>query len=256
MGVCSLMVTFSIFCFICITVYSFSGLVVIAMTIWLRAIDRKRFRCNVDNNSNFTRQIEQACWSKYSRSHDSPLPFYAFVVLSFGTYLLVTIAYSLLVRKRLKAIESQTTNNEMDKKAVWVINAYLIHLVLRILLGIIFAPLHYVFFFSNDFDDESYSCVLSPEDRMKYRLTRTPIIGMNILAECRNDIASKEGSLSIAVIVINSVFAVTAIVELVRILPSCCNLQANAEFVRKFFLTTNRERRIMNSQYIVQRSDE
>ena len=213
------------------------------MTIWLRAIDSKSFSCYVGNNLNGStskRQIEQACFSKYRWNFNSPLPFYAFVVLSVGIYLLVSIVYSLLVRKRVDEIESRILNNEMNTKTVWVIYAYLIHLVLRILLGITFASLQYVYFFANDFD-ETYSCVFSQEDQMKYRITRTNIDGNDLnktLVTCTNDIASKENALSITVMVINSVFAVTAIVELIRILPRCCNLQANADaqFVRKYFL--------------------
>ena len=234
--------TCSIFCSICTTAYSISGLVFIAMTIWLRAIDSKSFSCNVDNDlaATYKRQIDKACFSKYSRRYNFPLPFYAFVVLSVGIYLLVSIVYSLLVRKRVDEIESNITNNEMNTKTVWVFYAYLIHLVLRILLGIIFASLQYEYFLSNDFD-ESYSCVFSHEDQVKYHITRTHNNSLNStlsLVKCTNDIASKEHSLSIAVIVINSVFAVTAIVELILILPRCCNLQAKAddEFVRKYFL--------------------
>ena len=243
MLVCLHVKTFSTFCCFCIAAYSISGLVFITMTIWLKAIDRESFSCIVHNNLNGStskRQIEQACFSKYSGSYNSPLPFYAFVVLSVGIYLLVSIVYYLFVRKRVDEIELKITNNESNTRTVWVFYAYLIHLVLCILLGIIFASLQYVYFFSNDFD-ESFSCVFSQEDQVKYHITRIHIDGNNLnrtLVKCTNDIASKENSLSIAVIVINSVFAVTAFVELIRILPRCCNLQANAdaEFVRKYFL--------------------
>ena len=243
---------FGIVAYICVIVHFLCGLVFTAVTAALRASENGKFSCSVDAKSTATykKQVDQVCFSRYDQVYNSPLPLYGFVTLSIGLSVLVSVIYSLLVSARVDEIESsherQTVGEAehlvhgQNRRIFYVLYRYFIHLVVRLLFGIIFTVVQHTYFYPNGFDLK-FSCNLPPAEVTSN--INTPKNASRDL-NCENATASEKWLWGIIVSVINSIFALVILVEIIylwRRLPvlNCrpgIGWSCDSEFVTAYFL--------------------
>ena len=158
---------FSSFACICLILYSFVGVLLVAIAVSLNASENwsQNFFCLVGNTTlSYKKAAELACFTRYGQIYYAHLPFYAFVLLSIGLSLLVSVVYSLMVRRSVEEIEKrslyikqETEDSEYrfyGSQGVYVCYSYFLHLVLRSLLGIIFTVLQHTYFYPNGFESK------------------------------------------------------------------------------------------------------
>ena len=219
---------FGIVAYICVILHFLCGSAVITVIMALRASENEKFFCSVDAKatSTYKKQVDQSCFSQYKQTYNSPVPLYGFVLLSIGSTLLVSVIYSLIVGNRVDKIETRLAQQDDDEagnlhgddgRTKYVFYWYGIHLVLRALLGITFTVLQYIYFYSNGFDSK-YSCNIPPAVQETATLNTRKNVGPNLKntsVVCENTIASEKRSCSIFVSVVNSVFALVLLVEVI-----------------------------------------
>jgi hypothetical protein len=183
----------------------------------LRTREIENFNCsiNLEISAIRTTQVLQACFLRYNRAHNLPLPLFGFVLLGTGLTLLVSIIYVVVVRRRVKEILSSEAENidtgQQGRRTVSVFYCYFFHLVVRASFGIIITVSQYTYFYSKGFD-VIFSCNLSSIDELAKNESRT----LNSTSvECLNVTASMKWSLGICVSVINSIVVLFTLVEVI-----------------------------------------
>ncbi len=245
---------FGIVAYVCVIVHFLCGLVFTAVTAALRASEIGKFSCIVDAKSTATykTRVDQACFSRYEQVYNTPLPLYGFVLLSIGSTVLVSVIYSLLVSKRVDEIESSHGDAENhrhgENRTVYVSCFYFVHLVLRVLCGIIFTALQHTFFYPNGFDLK-FRCDLAPAELTSYNINintprNTSQLKNNTSVPCENPTASEKKLFGTIVFVINVMVTFIILVEVIylsRRLPvlnchSGVSWSCDTEFVNSYFL--------------------
>ena len=76
--------TFSFPAYVCLIAPLVCGLVFTSIVVALRVGEFAKFNCAVDPESaaSYKTTVEKTCYSRYEKKYNSPLPFYAFVILS------------------------------------------------------------------------------------------------------------------------------------------------------------------------------
>ena len=246
---------FGIVAYVCVIAHFLCGFVFTAVTGALRASESGKFSCIVDAKSTATYkiQVDKSCFSRYEFVYNSPLPLYAFVLLSIGSTIFISVIYSLSVSKRADEIESThepgtsgSAENNQDgenRRTSYVFHLYFIHLVIRLMCGVIFTVMQYTFFYPNGFDlkficnvpQKKLNPDLNPRGNTS-RLNTTTV-------ECVNPTASEKKLFGTIVFVINIIFTVIIFAEVIflsRRLPVfSCRSGGNwsdTEFVHSYFL--------------------
>ena len=163
---------FSILAYICVILHFHCGVILTAITTALRL--GEKFSCAVDTNYGpYMTYVKETCLLFYDDHYNSPIRFYVFVGLSFGSVTVVNVVYSLAVATRIDETEkaekqssgsdeSQTGTKKSDiqqgRKTFYVFYFYLIHLLLRSMLGISFTILQRTVLYPAGFDSK-FSCI-------------------------------------------------------------------------------------------------
>ena len=222
---------FGIVAYVCVIVHFLCGSAFTIVVATLRASENGKFSCSVRDKASTTYQkkVDQACLARYDQTYNSPLPLYGFVLLSFGSTVLISVIYSLVAWKRVDEIESnleqQTDCEDEDncprqkRRTVFVVYSYFAHLVLRALLGIIFTVLQYTYFYPNGFDLR-FHCNL-PSTIVTSNDVNLPKNGSRngTSVTCENLTSSEKWLSGIFVSVINGLVVVVIVVEVMYLLP-------------------------------------
>ena len=247
--------TFGIVAYVCVIAHFLCGFVFTAVTGALRESESGKFSCFVDAKSTATYkiQVDKSCFSRYELVYNSPLLLYAFVLLSIGNTVFISVIYSLSVSKRVDEIESThepgtsaSAENNQDGENVrtsYVFHLYFIHLVIRLMCGVIFTVMQYTFFYPNGFDLK-FICNVPQKEVIPDLNPRRNTSRLNTTTvECVNPTASEKKLFGTIVFVINIIFTVVIIGEVIflsRRLPVFnCRLGVNwsdTEFVHSYFL--------------------
>ena len=86
---------FSVVAFIASICHFLCGVTLIGITRSIAGNEDQKFSCDIESKSKSF--IETSCFSKYQENYNSPVPFYAYVILSFGLTVVITCIYSLCV---------------------------------------------------------------------------------------------------------------------------------------------------------------
>ena len=246
---------FGIVAYVCVIAHFLCGFVFTAVTGALRASESGKFSCIVDTKSTATYkiQVDKSCFSRYEMVYNSPLPLYAFVLLSIGSTVFVSVIYSLSVSKRVDEIESthepgtsgsaENNQNGENVRTTYVFHLYFIHLVIRLMCGVIFTLMQYTFFYPNGFDLK-FSCNVPQKEVIPNQNSRRNTSRLNsTTVECVNPTASEKKLFGTIVFVINIIFTTVLVGEvifLLRRLPVLnCRSGVNwsdTEFVHSYFL--------------------
>ena len=222
---------FSTLARICMVIHFMVGSILTAMAVNLISNEMEKFSCAV-NTPLATVKIyaEKTCFSKYNETHNSPMRFWIFVVLSFGSVVLVSVIYFLGVETRIDEIEryltkrneAQTGVKKKDKEpgrnTFYVFIFYFIHLVVRSMLGVLFAYLQYNVLYPNGFVSD-FRCEY--ENISQENLTVTSSNNGNATlwnVTCTHSGAKDKQVLATIVLAYNITFTIITLVEVVYLM--------------------------------------
>ncbi len=222
---------FSILAYLCVILHCHSGVIFTAITTALRLGETDKFSCAVHTNF-ATRKtyVEKTCFSIYDDAYNSPVRFYAFVVLNFGSVVVVSVIYALAVGNRIDeaeryssgSVESQTGakkgNNEPGRKTFYIFYFYFIHLVVRSILGILFTILQYTVLYPSGFHSQ-FSCVypeLTQADPNTTAAKNASVPLSNVT--CTNSAAQDKQFWATCVCVCNVIFAIITLAEVIYLI--------------------------------------
>ena len=152
------------------------------------------------------------------------LSLYSFVLLSIGFTVLASVIYSLGVSSRVEEIERTSdgsdeprTDSEVTYQRFYVFYFYFLHLVVHSLFGILFTVLQHTMFYPSGFDFE-FSCNLPTTDVISQNMSRPNGELNNTSIACENSSASEKQLWSVIVSVLNTVFALITLGEVVYLI--------------------------------------
>ena len=153
---------------------------------------------------------------------------YIFVLLSTWFPIIIALVYSLWVRRRVEEVDSNINETQADSEAdnqvrnrtFYVFRFYFIHLVLRVLCGVLFTILQHALLYPRGFDFK-YGCSLP---RTEFRPTIPKNASVSQLNStfatsvgCENTKAPEKHTLWLIVSVFNALFAFIISVEVIRL---------------------------------------
>ncbi|XP_028413144.1 NACHT, LRR and PYD domains-containing protein 3-like [Dendronephthya gigantea] len=221
--------TFSIPAYVCLIAQLLCGLVVTSIVVALRVGEFAKFNCAVGPESAAPyKPTEKTCYSRYEEKYNSPLPFYAFVILSNWFPIFVGVIYSLSVRNRVEEIcgsndepqnDAEAGNEVHNRRSFYVFYSYVLHLVIRLLFGLVFTILQYAVFFRSGFDFE-FSCDEPASDVTSKIAKNGSVSQLNSTTStitCENSTASEKNLWAGIVCALNTIFAAIIFVEVIHL---------------------------------------
>jgi len=171
-----------------------------AVTGRLRTSERRTFRCDVPD-------CRDDCLGEYDEKYNSPFPLYGFVLLSFVPLVIVCIAYSwCFVKSRVDEIEAAMRPDPENPrprprvKTRKVFYSYFLHLLVRLILGILFTVLQKVVFYAADFPTQ-FVCLVC--DASGVNATQVDSSAVN----CDNSVGTDYVTWAKGIWIVNTVFA-------------------------------------------------
>ena len=227
--------TFGTVAYVCSFVHILYVLVFTGIVIALKESEAGRFTCNLASESTATykTQVDKQCYSRYQQNYNSPLPFYAFVILSTWFPLIIAVIYSLCVRRRVEEIDSRdeppaegdAENQVQHRRTLSVFYFYFFHLAVRVLSGIVFTTLQYAVFFPSGFKFK-FNCSL-PQ-------TESTTQNNSSSFACENATASEKYLWSVIISALNAGFALIILVEVLSLCRQFPNF--DTEFITVYLL--------------------
>ncbi len=180
----------------------------------LRTSERRTFRCPSSPDS------RDDCLAKYDEQYNSPFPLYGFVLLSFVPQLAVCIAYSwCFVKSRVDELEAALKadpENPRRRPRVTtrrVFCSYFLHLLVRLVFGILFIFLQNFAFYRNGFPTKlvCVSGTVKPTvNSTNFNATKEDSAAIN----CVNPVGSDNATWAVGIWIVNIVFALLVSGEL------------------------------------------
>ncbi|XP_028413221.1 NACHT, LRR and PYD domains-containing protein 3-like [Dendronephthya gigantea] len=227
--------TFSIPAYVCLIAQLLCGLVFTSIVVALRVGEFAKFNCAVGPESAASNKttVEKTCYSRYEEKYNSPLPFYAFVILSIWFPIFVAAIYSLSVRNRVKKISGSNdepqndaeAGNEVHNRRSFYVYSYFFHLIIRLLFGLVFTILQYAVFFRSGFDFE-FSCDEPASDVTSKIAKNASVSQLNSTTStitCENSTASEKQLWGGIVCALNTIFAAIIFVEVIYLCRRFCS---------------------------------
>ena len=206
----------------CLKIHFFVGSVLTAVIAFnLISNDKEKFNCPVDTiHVTVKGNIQDECWNKYNDTHSSLMRFWSLFLSSLFSVVVVSAIYFYAVQSRIDEIEryltkrneAQTGDKKKDKEpgrnTLYVFIFYLIHLVMRSMLGVLFAYLQY---------DVLYNKGFVSDFRCEYE---TSSIGDTTLSSvtCIHSGAKDKQFLGKAIFVYNIIFTIMTLAEVMYII--------------------------------------
>ena len=218
--------TFGIVAYICSIIHILCGLAFTGIAIDLKDKEADKFTCYVSPKSTliYKTQVDKACFSRYQQDYNAPLRFYIFVLLSIWFPLIVSIVYSLWVRRCVEQVdktlnETQTdgeADSQVHNRTFYVFRFYFIHLALRALCGVLFAVLQHVLLFTRGFDSK-FDCTLPTTLEVLSKIPKNTSVSQlnNTSIPCEN--TSDKHIVWLIISIFNAVFAFVIFLEIIRL---------------------------------------
>ena len=246
---------FGTLAYVCSIIHILCGLIFTWLVIDLKGGEAEKFTCYVSPKSTsiHNTQVQNTCFSRYQQYYNAPLRFYIFVLLSTWFPIFIAVAYSLWVIRQVEHVESNINETQADGEdddqlqnhTFYVFRFYLIHLVIRVLSGVLFIILQHTLLFPESFDFK-FDCRLPPREftsNIPKNETVSQLNNTSIL--CENAVAPDKHTLWMIISSFNAGFTFTILVEIIRLCtrfpiwkyiigwePELCD----AEFIRIYLL--------------------
>ena len=247
---------FSILAYVCVILHLICGVMLTAITTALSQSETEKFSCAVDTT--FTRKIyvEKTCFSIYNDAYNSPVRLFGFVLLSFGSVVVVSVIYSLAVASRVDETERYLSGsdgpllsgaNQPGRMTFYVFYFYLIHLLVRSILGIIFTILQYTVLYPSGFHSQ-FSCVYPELRQADPNTTAAENASVPLsTVTCNNSAAQDKQFWGTFVCVCNVIFTLIMLLEVIYMIRGLTKREhfpyfkprswsCDLEFIIKYFL--------------------
>ena len=224
-------------------------IIIVAFTGQLRTSERRTFRCDISD-------CRDDCLREYDEQFNSPIPLFGFALLSFVPLVVVCIAYSwCFVKSRVDEIEAAMKpdpENPRPRPRVTtkkVFRSYFIHLVLRFVLGILFAVLQNFVFYASDFPTEFVCVVCDAPFAAKPTKSTGNSTNFNSIkvdssaVDCNNSVGSDYSSWAKGIWIVNVLFALLVFGEMCYLLVRAQKVQEftfDSEFCLKHFFNKSK----------------
>ncbi len=247
---------FSILAYVCVILHLICGVILTAITTALSQSETEKFSCAVDTT--FTRKIyvEKTCFSIYNDAYNSPVRLFGFVLLSFGSIVVVSVIYSLGVGNRIDETERYLTEsdgpvlsggNQPGTMTFYVFYFYFIHVVVRSILGILSTILQYTVLYPSGFHSQ-FSCVYPELTQADTNTTAAKNASVPLsTVTCNNSAAKDKQFWGTSVCVCNVIFTLTTLLEVIYMISGLTKRErfpyfkprswsCDLEFIVKYFL--------------------
>lgn len=235
---------FSLFGYIVAILYVFAGVVFVGITSKLRLNERGTFLCDFSDAQQADKSFLQAqCFEKYEQHYNSPLPLYVFVLLNFAAVILVCLVYSwCCVKSRVEKLqaaikpdaENPRPRPRIETRRVFYL--YFLHLVVRLLLGVVFTVLQNFVFYSGGFQ-VPFVCI-SSQGLESSNTTTGGSSKSEPTTNCHNSVASEKSKCAQLVLVVNVIFALLVFGEIVYLVLQAfrkSKFASDSEFCANYF---------------------
>ena len=205
----------------------------------LRTSERRTFSCDVPT-------CREDCLRKYDEQYSSPFPLYVFCLLSFVPLVAVCIAYSwCFVKSRVDEIEAimkpdlenpRPRRRTLESRRVF--KYYFLHLLVRLLLGILCAVLQNFAFYTGGFPME-FACRVCKTTSLKS--TPTNMNGTKVHLStfyCDNPVGSDIATWAKIIFAVHLVFSILVAAEMFYLVVQGLNNRAftlDSEFCLEHF---------------------
>ena len=247
---------FSILAYVCVILHLICGVILTAITTALSQSETEKFSCAVDTT--FTRKIyvEKTCFSIYNDAYNSPVRLFGFVLLSFGSVVVVSVIYSLAVGNRIDETERYLTEsdgpvlsggNQPGTMTFYVFYFYFIHLVVRSILGILSTILQYTVLYPSGFHSQ-FSCFYPELTQADTNTTAAKNASAPLsIVTCVNSAAQDKQFWGTFVCVCNVIFTLIMLLEVIYMIRGLTKRErfpyfkprswsCDLEFIIKYFL--------------------
>ena len=187
-----------------------------------------RFSCNAQSDN--MDLVPEKCLEQYEKKNNQfNFPVYAFVIVNFLLIGIVPVIYSRLVIARVnQLLEVNQVNRDAERqrppKTRRLFVAYCCQLAARFVFGILFIVLQTQLLYPSYFPSHLNCDLTSAERTRAVNISAANIQNKTkIMFECHNQLARKKTSWMYAVSVVNGLFALIILIEIVWILSRAKN---------------------------------
>ena len=193
--------------------------------------DKEKFNCPVDTiHVTVKGNIQDECWNKYNDTHTSLMRFWILFLSSLFSVVVVSAIYFYAVQSRIDEIEkyltkrneAQTGEKKKDKEpgrnSLYVFIFYFIHLVMRSMLGVLFAYLQYNVLYKKGFVSH-FRCEHENSSQEKLNVASSSD-GNTTLSSvtCTHSGAKDKQFLGTLIFVYNIIFTTITLVEAIHLI--------------------------------------
>ena len=216
----------------CLKIHFFVGSILTAVIAFnMISNDKEKFNCPVDTiHVTVKGNIQDECWNKYNDTHTSLMRFWSLFLSSLFSVVLVSAVYFYAVQSRIDEIEryltkrneAQTGEKKKDKEpgrnTFYVFIFYFIHLVMRSMLGVLFAYLQYNVLYKKGFVSH-FRCEYENSSQEKLNVASSSD-GNTTLSSvtCTHSGAKDKQFLGTFIFVYNIIFATITLVEAIHLI--------------------------------------
>ncbi len=210
----------------------------LSYTGYLRTSESEKFRCPSSPDS------RDDCLVKYFAQYSSPLPLHGFVLLCFVPPLAVCIAYSwCFVKSRVDKLEAALrTDPENPRRRPTVptrrvFRSFFLHLLVRLVFGILFTLLQIIEFYPDGFPTE-FACV-SPGKLPSVSKPNVTKDNSSTI-DCDNSVGSENALCAMGILIVNILFTFLVLGELCYLIRQARQSEGftlDSEFCKKHFFS-------------------
>ena len=245
---------FSVFGYTVAVLYLFTGVTLLGITATFETRESRNFVCDVRDTLSDKNFVRGQCYEQYKQQYNSPFPLYGFVLLSFGTVTGVCVAYSwCFAKSRVDEIENafkpdpENPHRRLRVETRRVFHSYFLHLLVRLVLGILFTVLQNFIFYPFGFPTE-FPCVL-PTVTATVQMVTNSAVYLNVTSEapsslsfqesvsCHNSVGFEISSSATATWIVNTLAALLVFGETCYLVVRALQrkeLTFDSEFCRKY----------------------
>ena len=216
----------------CLKIHFFVGSILTAVIAFnMISNDKEKFNCPVDTiHLTVKGNIQDECWNKYNDTHTSLMRFWSLFLSSLFSVVLVSAIYFYAIQSRIDEIERYLTKHneaqigekkkdkEPGRNSLYVFKFYFIHLVMRSMLGVLFAYLQYNVLYKRGFVSH-FRCEYENSSQEKLNIASSSD-GNTTLSSvtCTHSGAKDKQFLGTFIFVYNIIFTTITLVEAIHLI--------------------------------------
>ena len=229
---------FSLFGYTVAALLLSTGVVLVGITSKLRISERRKFLCDFQDSWSGKKFNQAECFEKYEQQHNSPLPLYLFVLLSFASLLIVCLVYSWCCVKspvdKLEAAMKTDAENPRPRPRIRsrrIFCYYLLQLKARLVLGIALMLSQNLLLYRSGFPVK-FVCALPKIEQSNSTYNK------EVTGRCHNPVASEKATILTALWIAHAIFAFLVFVEMIYLATRAAQSPSftfDSEFCVKYF---------------------